>query len=69
MGIECVSVYAFAIDNFKRTQDEVDTLMGLASTKLEELCQQGLVTCNSVAVSAKFDVWPTGTYWTSTVSD
>ena len=27
LGVRCVSVYAFAIENFKRSQDEVDALM------------------------------------------
>lgn len=39
LGIECVSVYAFSIDNFKRSPEEVATLMQLAETKLLELIQ------------------------------
>ena len=27
LGVECVSMYAFAIDNFKRGPEEVDALM------------------------------------------
>ena len=41
MGIFCVSVYAFSIDNFKRPPQEVAMLMQLAEEKLEELLQVG----------------------------
>ncbi|KAJ3781490.1 putative undecaprenyl diphosphate synthase-domain-containing protein [Lentinula aff. detonsa] len=41
LNIRCVSVYAFAIDNFKRPQQEVDALMQLAESKLLELCSHG----------------------------
>ncbi|KAK7060917.1 cis-prenyltransferase [Paramarasmius palmivorus] len=41
LNIRCVSVYAFAIDNFKRSKGEVDALMALAVNKLDELCQYG----------------------------
>ncbi|KAL4248480.1 Alkyl transferase [Abortiporus biennis] len=41
LGVRCVSVYAFALDNFKRSPDEVDALMNLAETKLLELCEHG----------------------------
>jgi undecaprenyl pyrophosphate synthase len=37
LGISCVSVYAFSIDNFRRPQEEVDALMELAAAKFEEL--------------------------------
>lgn len=43
LNIRCVTVYAFAINNFKRTPDEVDALMNLAETKLLELTQHGYV--------------------------
>merc|ERR1711904_288323 len=36
-GIRNVSVYAFSIDNFKRTEEEVKALMDLASEKFEAL--------------------------------
>lgn len=39
LGISCVSVYAFSIDNFKRPPQEVAMLMQLAEEKLEELMQ------------------------------
>ncbi|EPQ57752.1 Di-trans-poly-cis-decaprenylcistransferase [Gloeophyllum trabeum ATCC 11539] len=41
LGIKCVTAYAFAIDNFKRSPEEVDALMNLAEDKLQELCQHG----------------------------
>ncbi|KAH9937002.1 Decaprenyl diphosphate synthase-like protein [Fomitopsis serialis] len=41
LKVRCVSVYAFAIDNFKRTPEEVDDLMTLLETLLLELCQRG----------------------------
>lgn len=44
LGVRCVSVYAFAIENFKRSQEEVDALMTLAETKLTEISQHGYVT-------------------------
>ncbi|ESK94915.1 dehydrodolichyl diphosphate synthetase [Moniliophthora roreri MCA 2997] len=41
LNIRCVSVYAFAIENFKRSKEEVDALMVLAVDKLDELCRHG----------------------------
>jgi ditrans,polycis-polyprenyl diphosphate synthase len=41
LNIRCVTVYAFSIENFKRSQSEVEALMTLAKQKLEELCEQG----------------------------
>jgi len=46
LNIQCVSAYAFSIENFKRSQEEVDALMDLAETKLLELCQHGCVMCS-----------------------
>uniref|UniRef100_A0A182XB94 Alkyl transferase n=1 Tax=Anopheles quadriannulatus TaxID=34691 RepID=A0A182XB94_ANOQN len=37
VGITEVTVYAFSIENFKRTQEEVDTLMNLARDKFQRL--------------------------------
>lgn len=37
LGIKCVTVYAFSVENFKRTQAEVTTLMELAVDKLAKL--------------------------------
>ncbi|KAF8187430.1 Decaprenyl diphosphate synthase-like protein [Pholiota molesta] len=41
LNIKCVSAYAFAIDNFKRSEEEVAALMALAEEKLTELCKHG----------------------------
>jgi ditrans,polycis-polyprenyl diphosphate synthase len=41
LGVKCVSVYAFSIENFKRSKEEVDALMKLAGEKMEELCRHG----------------------------
>ena len=43
LRIKVVSIYAFAIDNFLRSQDEVDALMELAQARLWELCGHGQV--------------------------
>jgi hypothetical protein len=43
LGVEHVTVYAFAIDNFKRGPEEVDALMKLAEERLLEFCEQGCV--------------------------
>ncbi|KAJ3214657.1 hypothetical protein HK099_006768 [Clydaea vesicula] len=33
LGVKCVTVYAFSVENFKRPQEEVDNLMELAEEK------------------------------------
>lgn len=40
IGIQEVTVYAFSIENFKRSQDEVDTLMGLAKEKFAKVLEE-----------------------------
>ena len=40
LGVEMVTVYAFSIENFKRSQAEVDTLMDLAKRGFEQLLEQ-----------------------------
>lgn len=40
-GLDTVTVYAFAIDNFKRSESEVDALMEIAKTRLIELAGHG----------------------------
>lgn len=37
LGVQYISVYAFSIDNYKRTEDEVGMLMRLAEEKYSEL--------------------------------
>ncbi|KAF7796476.1 hypothetical protein EIP86_007653 [Pleurotus ostreatoroseus] len=41
LNVRCVTVYAFAIENFKRSPEEVDALMQLAEEKLVEIAQHG----------------------------
>lgn len=41
LGVQCVSVYAFAIENFNRAPEEVEALMSLAETKLVEISKHG----------------------------
>mmetsp|Transcript_45111 Transcript_45111/g.116674 ORF Transcript_45111/g.116674 Transcript_45111/m.116674 type:complete len:374 (-) Transcript_45111:112-1233(-) len=40
-GVKTVSVYAFSIENFKRSAQEVSTLMELAAEKFEEMLFRG----------------------------
>ena len=37
LGINELSVYAFSLENLKRSQDEIDTLMNIARMKLNEI--------------------------------
>jgi ditrans,polycis-polyprenyl diphosphate synthase len=39
LGVTCVSVYAFSIDNYRRSSEEVATLMQLAEEKLMQMLQ------------------------------
>lgn len=48
-GIYMVTVYAFAIDNFKRDREEVSALMELAKTRLLELYDHGYVSLTYAA--------------------
>ncbi|KAF8582320.1 Di-trans-poly-cis-decaprenylcistransferase [Ramaria rubella] len=41
LRVRSVTVYAFAIENFKRSPAEVESLMNLCEEKLNELCEQG----------------------------
>lgn len=40
-GVKVVTIYAFSIENFKRSKYEVDALMDMAKTKLVQLSQHG----------------------------
>lgn len=40
-GVQVVTIYAFSIENFKRSKYEVDILMDLAKNNLLQLCQHG----------------------------
>ncbi|PPR01663.1 hypothetical protein CVT26_013104 [Gymnopilus dilepis] len=41
LNVRCVSAYVFSIENYKRQEDEVAALMGLAEEKLIEITQHG----------------------------
>lgn len=43
LDIRAVTCYAFSIENFKRTQEEVGALMRLAVEKLSEMCCDGSI--------------------------
>ena len=40
-GVKVVTIYAFSIENFKRSKHEVDALMELAKLKLVQLAEHG----------------------------
>ncbi|KAK5015854.1 cis-prenyltransferase [Cryomyces antarcticus] len=40
-GVKVVTIYAFSIENFKRSRYEVDALMDMAKVKLSQLAQHG----------------------------
>ena len=40
-GVKVVTIYAFSVDNFKRSKYEVDALMDMAKVKLSQLAQHG----------------------------
>ncbi|XP_055716990.1 dehydrodolichyl diphosphate synthase complex subunit DHDDS [Phlebotomus papatasi] len=40
LGVKEVTVYAFSIENFKRSKDEVDALLNLASDKFDKLIEE-----------------------------
>ncbi|KAI9741332.1 MAG: cis-prenyltransferase [Cirrosporium novae-zelandiae] len=40
-GVKVVTIYAFSIENFKRSKYEVDALMEIAKTKLFQIAQHG----------------------------
>ena len=40
-GVKAVTIYAFSIENFKRSKYEVDALMDMAKVKLVQLAQHG----------------------------
>ncbi|KAL9931492.1 hypothetical protein V8E36_009657 [Tilletia maclaganii] len=60
-GLECITVYAFAIDNFKRSQEEVDALMELASSRLLELASHRQIIakhCVRIRIIGRTDLLP-----------
>ncbi|KAF2178321.1 dehydrodolichyl diphosphate synthase [Zopfia rhizophila CBS 207.26] len=40
-GVKVVTIYAFSIENFKRSKAEVDALMDMAKVKLDQLSEHG----------------------------
>lgn len=54
-GVQCMSVYAFSIDNFKRSPEEVASLMQLAEEKYKELAQVGGVSFPALAENTSKD--------------
>lgn len=40
MNIREISVYAFSIENFKRSKEEVDNILDLARDKLKEMINE-----------------------------
>ena len=40
-GVRVVTIYAFSIENFKRSKYEVDSLMQIAKVKLSQMAQHG----------------------------
>lgn len=40
LGIEAVTVYAFSLDNFNRSKEEVDYLMQLFCEAFEGFCEK-----------------------------
>ena len=43
LGVECLSVYAFSTDNFKRSETEVDVLFQLAEQRLDEMATSPVI--------------------------
>jgi len=41
LGINVVTVYAFSIENFKRTDSEVNALFEITKAKLKEFSSEG----------------------------
>jgi len=56
LGIKEISVYAFSIENFKRSKSEVESLMKLAEEKLNELSESDLIKKHEVCVRLVGDI-------------
>ena len=50
LGVECLSVYAFSTDNFKRSETEVDVLFQLAERRLDEMATSRVIHDRNVRV-------------------
>lgn len=57
LGVKCVTVFAFSIENFKRSEDEVNALMDLAEVKLLELTEHGWVLSKPYAFLSLTCAW------------
>ncbi|KZV88305.1 Di-trans-poly-cis-decaprenylcistransferase [Exidia glandulosa HHB12029] len=52
LDIKCVTVYGFAIENFKRSEDEIANLMQIAKDGLNSFCEQDdLLQANGVRLN------------------
>ena len=57
LGVRGVTVYAFSIENFKRSSEEVDALMALCEEKLRAMCDEAhVVQRNGVRVRVVGDL-------------
>ena len=52
LGIDIVTVYAFSIENFKRSKEEVDRVMDLFEKKFKELVKNERIHKNKIKVKA-----------------
>ncbi|KAA1138927.1 cis-prenyltransferase [Puccinia graminis f. sp. tritici] len=41
LGVSHITVYAFAIDNYRRTAEEIEKLMDMGKSKMLEICERG----------------------------
>lgn len=56
LGVPCVSMYAFSLENFRRSPSEVATLMSLAEDRLLALPQEELVHRHGVRIKVSGDL-------------
>ncbi|XP_018555405.1 dehydrodolichyl diphosphate synthase complex subunit DHDDS isoform X2 [Lates calcarifer] len=56
LNIQEVTVYAFSIENFKRTKDEVDGLMELAKQKFERLLEERCFLNVCFAYTSRYEI-------------
>lgn len=56
VGVPCVSVYAFSLENFRRSPSEVDTLMKLFEDRLLTILQEDVVKRHGVRVRVLGDL-------------
>lgn len=56
LGVSCVSIYAFSLENFRRSPSEVETLMQLAEDRMLALLQEDVVKRHGVRVRVLGDL-------------